>query len=92
MLLASKPAKEMILEVVVPARLMHRAHSQMVSTGSPGLEVVVQSDFCSTSIPVSVHNDAQALQDSFAGMLAVCRLVSALLLKKTKTSDIAPDC
>ncbi|KAA6417845.1 MAG: lipase class 3 family [Trebouxia sp. A1-2] len=91
MLLVSKPAKEMILEVVMPARLMHRAHSQLVSTGSPGLQVVVQSDFCSTSIPVSVHNDAQALQDSFAGMLAVCRLVSALL-KKTKSNDVAAEC
>lgn len=92
MLLVSKSAKEMILEVVVPARLMHRAHSQLVSTGSPGLQVVVQSDFCSTSIPVSVHNDAQALQDSFAGMLAVCRLVSALLLKKSNNSDVAAEC
>ena len=92
MLLVSKPAKEMILEVVVPTRLMHRAHSQMVSAGSPGLQVMVQSDFCSTSIPVSVHNDAQALQDSFAGMLAVCRLVSALLLKKTKNNDVAAEC
>ncbi|DBA88587.1 TPA: hypothetical protein ACH3X1_004236 [Trebouxia sp. C0004] len=94
MVMVSKPAKEMILEVVLPARLVHRAHSQLVSTGSPGLEVVVQSDFCSTSVPVSVHNDAQALQDSFASMLAVCRLVSALLLKtkgKTKTSDVVAE-
>ena len=86
MFLVGKPAKRMVLEVVVPSHLIHRAQSQWISSGSLGLEVTVQSDFCSTTVPVSMHNDAQALQDSFAGMLAVCRLVSALLLKKSKAT------
>ena len=92
MFLVAKPAKEVTLEVVVPARLMRRAQMQLASTGVPGLEVTVQSDFCSTTVPVSVHGDAQALQDSFAGMLAVCRLVSAMLLRKSQPNDVNVPC
>ncbi len=46
MFLVNKPTKEMMVEVVIPARLMHRAQTQLASSGSLGLQVTLQSDFC----------------------------------------------
>ena len=73
MLLEAKPAMQMTLQVSVPARLMHRLQQQMAEVGNAGLEVTVQSDFCSSTVPVSVQS-TKALQDklNWASLLALC--------------------
>ena len=73
MLLEAKPAMQMTLQVSVPARLMHNLRQQMAEVGNMGLKVTVKSDFCSSTVPVSVQS-AKALQDklNLASFLAVC--------------------
>ena len=82
-LLAGRPAREMVVEVVVPARLARKAQTQLASTGSLQLDITVQSDFCSASAPVTFQSDTQALQESLNRMMALCKLVTAALLKKS---------
>lgn len=77
MVMMTKPAVHMAVRVSVPARVMRKMQQQMAATGNVGVEVTMQSDFCSSTASVSVQSDVKALQDRFAGMLAVCRLVSA---------------
>ena len=80
----SKPPTQvqMVMEVTVPARLVERAQLQLASTGTVDLSITVQSDFCSSSAPVMFCSDSQALQDSIAGILAVCKLATSMLLEK----------
>ena len=82
-LLGNHPVREMVVEVVVPARLAQKARLQLASTGGLKLTITVQSDFCSACAPVIFTSDTQALQDSLSGMIAFCKLVTAVLLKKS---------
>lgn len=79
----SPPVREMVVEVVVPAKLAQKARLQLASTGGLKLTVTVQSDFCSACAPVTFTSDTQALQDSLSGMVAYCKLVTILLLRKS---------
>lgn len=82
--LSSSPSvREMVVEVVVPAKLAQKARLQLASTGSLKLTVTVQSDFCSACAPVTFTSDTQALQDGLSGIIAFCKLVTAVLLKKS---------
>lgn len=78
---SSPPVREMVVEVVVPARLAQKARLQFASTGGLKLTITVQSDFCSACAPVTFTSDTQALQDGLSGMIAFCKLVTAVLLK-----------
>ena len=88
LLLTTKRDREITLEVVLPARLVQRARAQLEATGSLGLQITVQSDFCSAVAPVMFHTDkySQPLHESFAGMLAVCRLATAMLTNQSRLS------
>ena len=86
MLLSSKPNREMVVEIVVPARLAQKAQAQVASTGSLQLHITVQSDFCSACAPVTFQRDTQALQDRLTRILAVWKLVTAVLLKTSCSS------
>lgn len=81
MLLSSRPTREVVVQVVLPARLVQKAQAQLASTGGLQLDITVQSDFCSACAPVIFQRDTQALQDSLIRIPAICRLVSAMLLK-----------
>ena len=87
MVMMTKPAVHMAVRVSVPARVMRKMQQQMAGTGNAGVEVTMQSDFCSSTASVSVQSEVKALQDRFAGMLAVCRLVSA---KQPKDDERLP--
>ena len=86
MLLSSKPTKQMVVEVVLPARLVQKAQVQLASTGGLQLDITVQSDFCSACAPVSFPRDTQALQDSLTRILAVWKLVTTMLLNASCSS------
>lgn len=86
MLWSSKPTRELVVEVVLPARLSQKTQAQLASTGSLQLDVTVQSDFCSACAPVTFQRDTQALQDSLTQILAVCKIVTAMLLKTSHSS------
>lgn len=81
--LSSHPVRDMVVEVVVPARLAQKARSQLASTGGLELAITVQSDFCSACAPVTFTSDTQALQDGLSGMIAFCKLVTAVMLKNS---------
>lgn len=89
LLLNRETGREMTLEVVVPARLAQKAPGQLASTGSLKLDITVQSDFCSSSAPVTFRNDTKALQDSLVGITALYKLVCSALLQKCKSSEQA---
>lgn len=83
LLVSGRAGREMMVEVVVPARLAHKAQGQLASTGSLKLDITVQSDFCSSSAPVTFRNDTKALQDSIVGMTALYKLVNSMITKKS---------
>ena len=85
LLLSSGTGREMVLEVVVPARLAQKAQGQLASSGSLKLDITVQSDFCASSAPVTFRNDTKALQDSLVGMTALYKVVNSMLLQKSKS-------
>lgn len=87
LLLSSGTGREMMLEVVVPARLAQKAQGQLASTGSLKLDITVQSDFCSSSAPVTFRNDTKALQDSLVGITTLYKAVCSALLQKSKSSE-----
>ena len=87
LMISRPPTQPMVMEVELPARLVERARLQLASTGTLELSVTVQSDFCSSSAPVTFRSDSQALQESVAGILAVCRLATAMLLRKSTSGD-----
>ena len=79
---ADQGGSQVLVEVSVPPHMMKKMYAQLASAGELGLTLTAQSDFCSATIPVSVHSDVQVLQDRLEGMLAVCKTLFALVVRR----------